>query len=132
MRVMASRMEDRMVPAREAESMDSRSAVPERPTSVRLADLSDDARVLLRLISHRTSLHTTFTAAAVEATHPDHSAVPGAAPERFDEAEITAALDELSHDRGWLGRFVPGRYVFRALAHDGAVDRADSAAHPSP
>lgn len=118
-----------MVPAREAESMDSRTAVPEPPMGVHLADLSDDARVLLRLISHRTSLHTTFTAADVEAAHPDHRTVAGATAARFDEAEITSALDELSRDRGWLGSFVPGRYVFRALAHDGALDGADRAAH---
>ena len=132
MRVMASRKwRTAMVPAREAGSMDSRTAIPERPMGVHLAGLSDDARVLLRLISHRTSLHTTFTAADVEAVHPDHRAVAGATAQRFEEAEITCALDELSREHGWLGSFVPGRYVFRALAHDGAVDGADRAAHPS-
>jgi hypothetical protein len=120
-----------MVPAREAESLDSRTAVPaDVPTGVHLADLSDDARVLLGLISRRTSLHTTFTAADVEAVHPNHRAEAGVTVEPLDGEHITSALEELSQPRGWLASFRPGHYVFRSLAHDGPLDRADRSAHP--
>jgi hypothetical protein len=48
----------------------------------------------------------------------------------MSEQEITTALAELSHTRGWLGSFRPGRYVFRALARNlpeepGNPDRRD-------
>ncbi|HTI32259.1 MAG TPA: hypothetical protein VL422_01205 [Miltoncostaea sp.] len=100
--------------------------------SVQLRDLSDDARVLLGLINHRASLHSTFSAGDVLAAHPTHRAAsPGVAAAPLDEREIGAALDELSQDRGWLAGTASGRYVFRALAQDGPLKLADRAAHPS-
>jgi hypothetical protein len=114
-----------MVPAHEVRSVDPRTSVPTGdPTSrLHLADLSADARILLRLISHRTGLHSTFTAGDVLASQPSRSAPQGgvgALP--MDEEEVTRALQELSRHRGWLASFRPGSYVFRALAHDGGVE----------
>jgi hypothetical protein len=124
-----------MVSAHEVGSVDPRTSVPTGgPTSsVQLADLSEDARGLLRMISHRTSLHSRFTAGDVLGTQPRHSAPPGGpAALPMDEAEVTLALQELSQHRGWLASFRPGRYVFRALAHDGRVEDVGPAAGHRP
>lgn len=85
--------------------------------TVHIRDLSDDARVLLRLLSRRTSLHHAFSTADVLALAPNHhQASAQGARVPMSEREITTALAELSHARGWLGSFRPGRYAFRALA----------------
>jgi hypothetical protein len=87
--------------------------------SVHVRDLSDDARVLLRLLSRRTSLHHAFSTADVLALTPNHhQASAGMTDVPMSEQEITAALDELTQARGWVGSFRPGSYVFRALARD--------------
>jgi hypothetical protein len=135
-----------MVPTRQAErrTADSSSATvadesspaPDRERdgremTVHIRDLSDDARVLLRLLSRRTSLHHAFSTADVLALTPNHQhASPQGARVPMSEEDITTALAELSHPRGWLGTFRPGRYVFRALATNlpdapGNPDRRD-------
>jgi hypothetical protein len=127
-----------MVPAREATPGTATPPPPSMSTappsspmgSVQIRDLSDDARVLLRLLSRRTSLHHAFSTADVLALTPNHHQTSAQSPRvPMSEQEITAALHELSHARGWLGSFRPGSYVFRALARDlpeepGNTDRA--------
>ena len=111
-----------MVPVHDVAPAGPRTTPPadDPPPALHQGDLSDDARVLLRLISHRTRLHSTFTAGDVMSSEPAHQAEPGGpAAVPMDQEEVTLALGELSQDRGWLASFRPGSYVFRALAPDG-------------
>src|SRR5690242_19997985 len=111
MRASASRTEDQaMVPAREATPGRATSPRPSRPTapparpmgSVDIRDLSDDARALLRLLTRRISLHHAFFTADVLALTPNHHRTSAHTPRvPMNEQEITAALQELSHARGW-------------------------------
>jgi len=90
--------------------------------SLTASDLSEDARIVLRLISTRLSPRLTYTATNILALHPNHlaahgggePAAPGAGPEIRHgcvamEEQVIRALDELSQDGGWFASFTPGR-----------------------
>jgi len=104
--------------------------------SVTVNSLSEDARIVLRLISRSARPRLTYTATNILAMHPNHlaahrageTAAAGAGPETahgcvaMDLEEVTRALDELSQDGGWLASFTPGTYMFRALSRDMPAD----------
>ena len=119
--------------------------------SVTVDSLSEDARIVLGLISRSLRPRLTYTTASVLAMHPNHlaahrggePAVADAGPQTargcvaMDAQEVLAALDELSQEDGWLASFTPGQYMFRALSRgtpqdpcnpDHSAERAGAAA----
>jgi hypothetical protein len=108
--------------------MDAAAAGSGTTTSRRIDALSEDARILLRMIGRRPGLNGSFRTADVLQLHPYHPEIvlegggagpghspPGSACSPMSEAQVRDALDELSGRHGWLGTFRPGAYVFRAL-----------------
>lgn len=109
------------------------AAATDRGTTAgrRIDALSEDARIILRMIGRRPDLNGAFATADVLHMHPYHPEIvlegggagpghepPGSACSPMSESQVRHALDELCGRQGWLGTFRPGTYVFRALNPD--------------
>ena len=112
------------------------------PAARRIDALSEDARILLRIIGRRPDLKGGFGTSDVLGLHPYHPRIvieaggagpghspPGSACAPMNETQIRGALDELCGRRGWLGTFRPGSFVFRALNLDLPEDACNPDRH---